>query len=149
MIADLDAYEGVALVDETQGRNDQDMFDTSIFDDEEVVAKKEVSTVDPVTTAGEVVTTAGEVVTTAGVEVTTAGEVVTTASVKTSEPKAKGIVMKEPSETSTPTLKDTSQQLSKAKDKGKAKMKLVKGSEKTIEGSEKAKKAVLKEQQIS
>nr|GEV24493.1 hypothetical protein [Tanacetum cinerariifolium] len=40
MIADLDADEGVALVDETQGRNDQDMFDTSILDDEEVVAKE-------------------------------------------------------------------------------------------------------------
>nr|GFA94305.1 hypothetical protein [Tanacetum cinerariifolium]GFA94856.1 hypothetical protein [Tanacetum cinerariifolium] len=34
MIADLDADEGVALVDETQGRNDQDMFDTSILNDE-------------------------------------------------------------------------------------------------------------------
>nr|GEW40293.1 ribonuclease H-like domain-containing protein [Tanacetum cinerariifolium] len=74
MIADLDADEGVALVDETQGRNDQDMFDTIILDDEEVVAEevddeevvakevvaeKEVSTADPVFTAGEVVTTAG------------------------------------------------------------------------------------------
>nr|GEU54034.1 hypothetical protein [Tanacetum cinerariifolium] len=74
MIADLDADEGVVLVDETHGRNDQDMFDTIILDDEEVVAeevddeevvakevvaKKEVSTVDPVFTAGEVVTIAG------------------------------------------------------------------------------------------
>nr|GEW94485.1 hypothetical protein [Tanacetum cinerariifolium] len=40
MIDDLDADEGVTLVDETQGRNDQDMFDTSILDDEEVVAEK-------------------------------------------------------------------------------------------------------------
>nr|GEY93590.1 hypothetical protein [Tanacetum cinerariifolium] len=57
MIDDLDADEGIALVNETQGRNDQDMFDTSIFDDEEdvdeeVVAAKEVSTTDPVTTVG-------------------------------------------------------------------------------------------------
>nr|GEV69534.1 xylulose kinase-1 [Tanacetum cinerariifolium] len=59
---------GVTLVDKTQGRNDQDMFDTSILNDEEVVAEKEVSTADPVPTAGEVVTTAGEVVTTAGVK---------------------------------------------------------------------------------
>nr|GEW97581.1 reverse transcriptase domain-containing protein [Tanacetum cinerariifolium] len=58
MIADLDADEGVVLVNETQGRNDQDMFDTSILDDEEVVVEKEVSTTDPVPTAGEVVTTA-------------------------------------------------------------------------------------------
>ncbi|GKA99585.1 hypothetical protein Tco_0827579 [Tanacetum coccineum] len=45
------------------------------------MAEKEVSTVDPVTTVGEVVTTAGEVVTTAGEVVTTAGEVVTTGEV--------------------------------------------------------------------
>nr|GEV50378.1 putative reverse transcriptase domain-containing protein [Tanacetum cinerariifolium] len=53
MIVDLNADERVALVDETQGRNDQDMFDTSIFDDEEVVAEKEVSTADPVTIIGK------------------------------------------------------------------------------------------------
>nr|GEZ12867.1 hypothetical protein [Tanacetum cinerariifolium] len=53
MIDDLDADKGFALVDETQGRNDQDMFDTSILDDEEVVAEKEVSTADPVPTAEE------------------------------------------------------------------------------------------------
>nr|GFA06318.1 hypothetical protein [Tanacetum cinerariifolium] len=47
----------VTLVDETKGMNDQDMFDTSILDDEEVVAKNEVSTADPVTTVGEVITT--------------------------------------------------------------------------------------------
>nr|GEW09146.1 hypothetical protein [Tanacetum cinerariifolium] len=108
MIDELDADEGVALVDETQGRNDQDIFYTSILDDEKVVAKKEVSTADPVPTASEVVTIAGEVVTIAGVE--------------TSKPKANGIVMQDPSETPTPTLIDYSQQPSKAKDKGKAKM---------------------------
>nr|GEY67851.1 ribonuclease H-like domain-containing protein [Tanacetum cinerariifolium] len=68
MIKDLDANERVALVDETQGRNDQDMFDKSILNDEEVVAEKEVSATDPVPTIGEVVLTAGEVVTTVGVE---------------------------------------------------------------------------------
>nr|GEX33160.1 hypothetical protein [Tanacetum cinerariifolium] len=41
------------------GRNDQEMFDTCVLDDEEVVAKKVVSTDDLVTTAGKVVTTAG------------------------------------------------------------------------------------------
>nr|GFB87903.1 hypothetical protein [Tanacetum cinerariifolium] len=67
-IDDLDADEGVTLVDETQERNDQDMFDTSILDGKEVVAEKEVSTAEVVPTAGEVVTTASEVVTTGGVE---------------------------------------------------------------------------------
>nr|GEU63984.1 hypothetical protein [Tanacetum cinerariifolium] len=78
-----------------------DMFDTSILNDEEVVVEKEVSTTDPVHTAGELVTTAG---------------------VKTSKPKAKGIVMQEPSETPTLTPIDSFQQLLRAKDKGKAKM---------------------------
>nr|GFA45323.1 hypothetical protein [Tanacetum cinerariifolium] len=71
------------------------MFDTSIFYDEEVVAEKEVSTVDLVPTASEVVTTAGV--------------------------EAKGIVIQEPSETPAQTPIDSSQPL-KAKDKGKAKM---------------------------
>nr|GEX73695.1 putative ribonuclease H-like domain-containing protein [Tanacetum cinerariifolium] len=92
MINDLDADEGVALVDETQGRNGQDMFNTSILDDAEVVAKKEVSTADSVHTAGEVVTIAG---------------------VETSKSKAKGIVMQEPSETPTPTPIVSIQQPSK------------------------------------
>nr|GEZ63994.1 hypothetical protein [Tanacetum cinerariifolium] len=49
------------------GRNDQDMFDTSILDAEEVVTEKEVSTVDLIPTAGEVVTTAGVKVSTAAI----------------------------------------------------------------------------------
>nr|GEV74206.1 reverse transcriptase domain-containing protein [Tanacetum cinerariifolium] len=59
MIDDLDTDHIVALIDETQGRKDHDMFDTSILDDEEVVAEKEVNNAHPVSTAGEVVTTAG------------------------------------------------------------------------------------------
>nr|GFD43001.1 hypothetical protein [Tanacetum cinerariifolium] len=46
MIEDLDENEGVALVDETHRRNDQEMFDTSVLDDEEVVAEKKISVVD-------------------------------------------------------------------------------------------------------
>nr|GEY09242.1 hypothetical protein [Tanacetum cinerariifolium] len=133
MIDDLDADEGAALVDKTQGRNDQDMFDTSILDDEEVVAEKEVSTVDLVPTDGEVVTTTYVEVSTAGVEVSTAAitsqismNEITLAKalidIKTSTPKAKGIVMQEPSETPTQTPIDSSQEPSKAKDNGKAKI---------------------------
>nr|GFB75794.1 hypothetical protein [Tanacetum cinerariifolium] len=59
IIDNLNADEGVTLVDETYRRNDQDLFDTGVLDDEEVVAEKEVSTTDPVTTASEVVTTVG------------------------------------------------------------------------------------------
>ncbi|GKB36317.1 hypothetical protein Tco_0881259 [Tanacetum coccineum] len=69
-------------------RHDDDlMFDTSVFNDEEVFAgqdmvEKEVSTADLVTTAGEVVTTAN---------------------VESARPKTKGVVMQEPSETTTTT----------------------------------------------
>nr|GEX92982.1 hypothetical protein [Tanacetum cinerariifolium] len=104
------------------------MFDRSILDDEEVVAEevndeevvaeKEVSTADPVTTAGEVVTTTGEVVTTAGVEVSTAAitsqisiDEITLAKalidIKISKPKAKGIMIQEPRNTSRKSLTTT------------------------------------------
>nr|GEY65983.1 hypothetical protein [Tanacetum cinerariifolium] len=126
MIDDLDANEGIMLVDETQGRNDQYMFDTSILDNKEVVAEKEISTANPVPTAGEVVTTAGVEVSTGAItsqiymdEITLAKALI---NIKTSKPKANGIVMQEPSETPTPAPIDYSQQPSKAKDKDKAKM---------------------------
>nr|GEU94184.1 hypothetical protein [Tanacetum cinerariifolium] len=126
MIEDLDADEGVALVDETLGRNDQDMFDTSILDDEEVVAKKEVSTADPVPTAGEVVTTAGVKVSTTAITSQISMDEITLAKalidIKTSKPKEKGIVMQEPSETPTPTPIDSLQQPLKTKVKGKTKI---------------------------
>nr|GEW57399.1 ribonuclease H-like domain-containing protein [Tanacetum cinerariifolium] len=121
------------------GRNDQDMFDTSILDVEKVVAKKEINAVDPVTIAGEEVTTAG---------------------VETSKPKSKGIVIQDPSETPTPTPIYSSQQSSKAKmiepekplkrkdpimiDKEWIEafvpmyIELVKGSKKAVQGNEKA-----------
>ncbi|GKA89599.1 hypothetical protein Tco_0811411 [Tanacetum coccineum] len=53
--------------------NDNLIFDTSVFDSEEVVntAEKEVSTADPVTTTGEVVTTTTLSITTADIEVIT------------------------------------------------------------------------------
>ncbi|GKD46296.1 putative ribonuclease H-like domain-containing protein [Tanacetum coccineum] len=76
-IADIDANAEVTLVDETQGGNDEEMFDTSILNGEEVfaeqgVVEKEVSVVDPVTTAGEVVTTASVEVSTAEVAIDSA-----------------------------------------------------------------------------
>nr|GEZ28368.1 putative ribonuclease H-like domain-containing protein [Tanacetum cinerariifolium] len=105
---------------------DADMFDTSILDDEEVVSKKEVSTDDPITTAGEVVTTAGVEVSAAAITSQISIDEITLAKalidIKTSQPKAKRIVMQETSESPTPTPIDSSQQSSKAKEKGKAKM---------------------------
>ncbi|GJV02227.1 hypothetical protein Tco_1335796 [Tanacetum coccineum] len=123
-IDDIDADAGITLVDETQGRHDDDlMFDTSVLNDEEVfagqdMAEKEVSTADPVTTAGEVVTTANvEVSTTSptaatitNVELTLAQ---TLAELKSARLKTKRVVMQEPSESTTTTTTIPS------KDKGK------------------------------
>nr|GEU39976.1 uncharacterized mitochondrial protein AtMg00810-like [Tanacetum cinerariifolium] len=118
IIDNLDADKGVTLVNETQGMNDQDMFDTGVLDDEEVVAEKEVSTANPVTTAGEVVTTAGVEVSAAAlksakpmvkepsIHVSAASTLpkvsavsTTSTTVTTTPPKAKGIIMQEPEET--------------------------------------------------
>ncbi|GJT57400.1 hypothetical protein Tco_0992454 [Tanacetum coccineum] len=75
-IVDLDADSEVTLVDETQEMNDDNlMFDTSMLEEHEKdVAEKEVSTVNPVTTAGEVVTTANVVVSTVNAPITTIDE---------------------------------------------------------------------------
>nr|GEU73680.1 ribonuclease H-like domain, reverse transcriptase, RNA-dependent DNA polymerase [Tanacetum cinerariifolium] len=122
----LSREDRLKLTELIEGRNDQDMFDTSILDDEEVVGEKEVSTADPVPTAGKVVTTSGVEVNTAAITSQISMDEITLAKalidIRTSKPKAKGIVMQEPSETPTPTPIDSSQQPSKAKDKGKAKM---------------------------
>ncbi|GJR82045.1 putative ribonuclease H-like domain-containing protein [Tanacetum coccineum] len=93
-IHDIDVDEDITL----ENVHDEDMFDTGVFNDEEVfagqdMAEKEVSTADPVTTAGEVVTTAN---------------------VESARPKTKGVVMQEPSETTTTTITIPS----KDKDKG-------------------------------
>nr|GEV91114.1 hypothetical protein [Tanacetum cinerariifolium] len=148
--------EGTTLVDDTQGRmNDQDMFGVNDIDGDEVVvdvlagkkeeqsekvAKKEVSTVDPVTTAGEVVTTADVEVSAALTTTTTTDDELTLAQtlieIKAAKPKAittaattvtavstrpkeKGIIMQVPSKTPSPKTIVFSQQLPQAKDKGK------------------------------
>ncbi|GKC42916.1 hypothetical protein Tco_1060638 [Tanacetum coccineum] len=56
-IADIDAVEEVTLIDETQGRNDDNlMFDTKVLDEQEVEVEKVVSTAE-VTTASATTTT--------------------------------------------------------------------------------------------
>nr|GEU91590.1 hypothetical protein [Tanacetum cinerariifolium] len=132
-IADIDQDEGITLV------NDQEMFGVQDLISEEVVldtttgknveqvtkvAGKKDSAADPVTTGGEVVTTAGEVTSAAITTQQISMDELTLAKalidIKTSKPKAKGIVMKEPSKKPTPTPKVSSQKLSKEKDKGRA-----------------------------
>ncbi|GKF35772.1 hypothetical protein Tco_0112530, partial [Tanacetum coccineum] len=121
-------------------RNDNLVFDTSVLDDEEVfagqdVVKKEISIDEPVTTLGEVVTTANVVVSTA--EVTTASatttvdeltlaqtlteikaakpKAVTTDATTTTtaviRPKARGVIVQEPSKFTTTTSPSQSSQL--------------------------------------
>ncbi|GJU84347.1 hypothetical protein Tco_1291893 [Tanacetum coccineum] len=117
-IVDLDADAEVTLVDETQEMNDDNlMFDTGVLEEQEKdIAEKEVSVADPVTTAGDVVTTANVEVTTVNAQTTTIDELtlaqtlieikaakpkaVTSAATTTTttRPKARGVVVQEPSE---------------------------------------------------
>ncbi|GJR77209.1 retrovirus-related pol polyprotein from transposon TNT 1-94 [Tanacetum coccineum] len=126
-IDDIDKDEEITLVDETHERyGDDQMFDTGVLDDEEVfarqdmaekeinVAEKEVSTVDPVTTNGELVTIASvETETIIADDLTL---VQTLIEIKSAKPKVKGVVIGEQSESTTRTRP---QQLP-SKDKGKA-----------------------------
>ncbi|GJR93090.1 hypothetical protein Tco_0265264 [Tanacetum coccineum] len=134
-IDDIDADKGITLVDETtknQGRfNDEEMFDTDVLDGEEVfaTAEQEIATVKEVLVKEvEKVVSIAEV-TTAGIEVTTASVTTTTADdltmaqaqalmeIKRARPKAKGIIFREPGESTTTTTKPQQQPL---KDKGKS-----------------------------
>ncbi|GKA10370.1 hypothetical protein Tco_0689803 [Tanacetum coccineum] len=151
-IAEIDADVDISLVHKDagiQGRfDDEDMSDTSVFNDEEVfpgqdmadqefnVAEKEVSVADPVTTTGEVVTTASVDISTTSVLITVSTATPTTITeddmtlaetlmeIKSAKPKAIGVVMQEPSEI--PRISAAQQQIQEkaqgSRDKGKAKM---------------------------
>ncbi|GJS24092.1 hypothetical protein Tco_0452724 [Tanacetum coccineum] len=156
-IAEIDADVDISLVHVDagiQGRfDDEDMFDTSVFNDEEVfigqdmsdqevnVAKKEVSTADPITTASEVVMQEPSVdISTASVPITVSTATPTTPpttiteddmtlaetliEIKSAKPKAIGVVMQEPSDIS--RISAAQQQIQEkaqgSRDKGKAKM---------------------------
>ncbi|GKF46451.1 hypothetical protein Tco_0136253 [Tanacetum coccineum] len=73
-IADLDADIEVTLIDETQGRNDEDlMFNTGVLNGDEVFQEPMVNTATTTSSipvsAADPITTAGKVVTTASVEI--------------------------------------------------------------------------------
>ncbi|GJQ97939.1 Myc-type, basic helix-loop-helix domain-containing protein [Tanacetum coccineum] len=109
-IADIDANAEVTLIDETQGRNDDNlMFDTGVLDEQEVKVKKVVSTA-KVTT---------ESATTTIVDELTLAQ--TLIEIKAAKPKVRGVMIQEPSEFTTTTT--TTPAASKpSQDKGKAKM---------------------------
>ncbi|GKA05970.1 putative ribonuclease H-like domain-containing protein, partial [Tanacetum coccineum] len=124
-IDNLYADAKVTLVNEAQERNDDNlMFDTGVFDEQEVEVEKVVSTAE-VTTASATTTTVDELTLSQTlIEIKAAKpKAVTTAGTRTktvvTRPKARGVVVQEPSEFTT-----TSQpsQLPHAKDKGNAKM---------------------------
>ncbi|GJZ38433.1 hypothetical protein Tco_0584996 [Tanacetum coccineum] len=146
----IDRDAEVTLVDETQGKNDENddnlMFDTGVLDGDEVIVETEepvvnaatttksipISTANPVTTTGEVVTTTSVkipdelTISLTLIEIKTAKpKVVTTATTTVTpvRPRAKGIVFNETgTTTNTKTIPSQSSQLPQAKDKGKEKM---------------------------
>ncbi|GJX28568.1 hypothetical protein Tco_0236647 [Tanacetum coccineum] len=97
-IANIDADAEVTLVDETQGRNDEEMFDTCILDGEETLIEIKAAKPKAVTTAATTTTTA------------------------VTRPKARGVIVQEPSEFTITTSPSQPLKLPQAKDKSKAKM---------------------------
>ncbi|GKF84958.1 hypothetical protein Tco_0249856, partial [Tanacetum coccineum] len=94
-IADIDADVEVTLIDETQGRNDDKlMFDTGGLDEQEVEVEKVVST-----TKVEVTTASATIIIVD--ELTMAQTLI---EIKAAKPKARGVIVQEPSEFTTTTL---------------------------------------------
>ncbi|GKB03623.1 putative ribonuclease H-like domain-containing protein, partial [Tanacetum coccineum] len=132
-IDDLDVDAKVTLVDETQEMNDDNlMFNTDVLEEQEKeVVEKEVSIVDPVTTANVEATIANAPTTTID-ELTLAQTLIEIKAVKpkvvtsaattttTTRPKARGVVVQEPNEFKTTSSPLQASQLPQAKDKGKA-----------------------------
>ncbi|GKA27471.1 hypothetical protein Tco_0713639 [Tanacetum coccineum] len=137
-IIDLDEDDEVTLVNETQERQDDDlMFDTGVLEEDEIFVEAKVNEKDEQSTKPDD-STAGEAVTTASVkdsaapttieEITLAQtliqikaakpKVVTTAATTTTttRPKARGVVVQEPSEFRAP--QETQPSISKDKGKG-------------------------------
>ncbi|GJY78422.1 hypothetical protein Tco_0484223 [Tanacetum coccineum] len=108
-IDDIDKDAEITLVDETQGRyGDEEVFAGQDMAEKDInVAEKEVSTADPVTTAGEVVTTASvEISTASPTETIIADDLTLTQTlieIRSANPKVKGVVIGEQSESTTRT----------------------------------------------
>ncbi|GKC80485.1 hypothetical protein Tco_1131259 [Tanacetum coccineum] len=126
-IVDLDADVEATLVDEARERNDDNlMFDTGVFDEQEVVVEKVVSTAKVTTASATTIVneltlaqTLIEIKAVKPKDDTTAATTTTTA---VTRPKARGVIVQEPSEFTKTTSPSQLSQLPQAKDKGKAKM---------------------------
>ncbi|GJX30467.1 hypothetical protein Tco_0238546 [Tanacetum coccineum] len=141
LVSRVESSNNVSLgAQEDASKQGRKITDLDADAEEKEVAKKEVSAADPVTTIGEVVTTANVEVTTANAPTTTIDELnlaqtlieikaakpkaVTSAATTTTttRPKARGVVVQEPSEFKTISSPLQASQLPQAKNKGKAKM---------------------------
>ncbi|GJU50960.1 hypothetical protein Tco_1220515 [Tanacetum coccineum] len=135
----VESSNDVSLGDqEDASKQERKIEDLDADAEEKEVAEKEVSAADPVKTAGEVVTTTNVEATTANALTTTIDELtlaqtlieikaakpkaVTSAATTTTttRPKARGVVVQEPSEFKTTSSPLQASQLPQAKDKGKA-----------------------------
>ncbi|GJY51501.1 hypothetical protein Tco_0442348 [Tanacetum coccineum] len=113
-IDDIDKDVEITLVDETQGRyGDEEVFDTGVLDEDEVLAELEVTIKDE---KSNVVEDPSESITTTPTLTTTTASIVTTASIR---PKAKGLVINEEEQATTPTVSSRQPSQVKAQDKGK------------------------------
>nr|GEX28260.1 hypothetical protein [Tanacetum cinerariifolium] len=115
-IADIDVDADTILVDENlkdQGRyDDQEMFDTNVLNDEEVVIETAITDVTTTVVSINDITLAQALV-----------------EIKTSKPNARGIITQDPSETPTTTIPISLKVQDKGKDrlaKGKEKAQLIK-----------------------
>ncbi|GKB21278.1 hypothetical protein Tco_0855201 [Tanacetum coccineum] len=118
-IEDIDRDTEVTLVDETQDV-DAEMFDTSILDVSTV--ETNVTTASTTTTIVDELTLAQTLIEIKAAKpkaITTAAIIVTTV---VTRPKARRVIVQEPSEFRTTTSPSQSTQLPQAKDKGKAKL---------------------------
>ncbi|GJS68318.1 hypothetical protein Tco_0682883 [Tanacetum coccineum] len=107
-IVDIDADAEVTLIDETQGRNDDNlMFYTGVLDEQEVKVEKVDSTAEVTT----------ESATTTIIDELTLAQ--TLIEIKAAKPKVRRVMIQEPSEFATTTKPDASKP---SHDKGKAKM---------------------------
>ncbi|GJS16575.1 hypothetical protein Tco_0411047 [Tanacetum coccineum] len=110
-IADIDADAEVTLINETHGRNDDNlMFDTGVLDEQEVEVENVVSTAE-VTTKSATTTTIDELTLTQ-----------TLIEIKAAKPKVKGVMIQEPSKFTTTTTTTTPAASKPSQDKDKAKM---------------------------
>ncbi|GJV03315.1 hypothetical protein Tco_1336884 [Tanacetum coccineum] len=137
-IDDIDKDAEITLVHETQGRyGDEEMFDTGVLDGDEVLAEPEVTvkdvnlSVDEVTLAqalaalksakvqekANVVEEPSESITTTPTLTTTTAA--TTITAVNTRPKAKGLVIHEEEQATTPTVSSQQPSQVKAQDKGK------------------------------